>query len=100
LRVGLKALEVEAKLKAALEADGSRVSEEEPRCKANGAFDREVELLGQQAHERYVLNAVDRDAARGSLTAAFDSRKLVVGQQIVDPFVVGGGCMSRNINMI
>jgi hypothetical protein len=56
--------------------------------------------LGQQAHERYVLNAVDRDAARGSLTAAFDSGKLVVGQQIVDPFVVVGGCMSRNINMI
>jgi hypothetical protein len=56
--------------------------------------------VGQQTHERYVLDAVYRDAARGTLAATFDSRELMVREEIVDPFVVGSCRMSRNINVV
>ena len=37
---------------------------------------------------------------RGSLTTAVDSRNVEVREQVVDPFVVGGCYMSRDVNVI
>ena len=58
------------------------------------------ELAGEEPNERDVVDADRRDAPRESLSRALDARDVVVRQQVVDPFRVGSGRKSSNINVI